>query len=607
MDQCANSRYHRWINGTSAINSRTVPINRKTTTIDIQMKTRSIPEESVNIAKHETLTSLLDMIRSGFDFGDSFRHLGIPVAKSILFHGVSGVGKSTTVKQASQQLGCHLFDISIHELLVLKEEWDLDQFKNYNPLHLLVNKTMLAAPSILVIRDLDSIGKGNDKLLEVIANEISRIPDTEKVCIIGLARQLRKLPDQLQKVDIFKQHLTLPIPTMPQRKEIVRSMLLDLDLVSAHDTLNVVDDYATQISLRTSGYVARDLKMVCRNAALKSMRSHKAMENDDDATTEDTLINQLNHLDLDGKTGKRSVQWSDFDYALENYQPSQQIEIESTLPKRSWDDIGGYDKIKQRIRQSTLVPLLQTEIFKRLGISPPAGLLLYGPSGCGKTLLVQALASEAMMNVISINGPEIFSKYLGETENKIRRLFATAKRIAPCLIFIDEMDSIGSRRGWDGGGDSNGGVNERVLSTLLNEMDGVEGRQGVIVIGCTNRPQQIDDAILRPGRLDQLIYVDIPTLDDRKDIIVRLMQQMSMDDDVDPLELSRNTTHCTGADLEYLFREAGTVALRENINIPTIGKRHLNQVLESTCTRAKQLIDGGVLDSFKKFQNDHSI
>jgi transitional endoplasmic reticulum ATPase len=150
--------------------------------------------------------------------------------------------------------------------------------------------------------------------------------------------------------------------------------------------------------------------------------------------------------------------------------------------------------------------------------------------------------------------PEIFSKYLGETENKLRKLFATAKRISPCIVFIDEMDAIGTKRGFDSADSGGGGVNERVLSTLLNEMDGVEGRQGVVVIGCTNRPDQIDDAMLRPGRLDQLVYVGLPTLEDRVDIIKTLMKNISVSNDIDPNELAKQTEFCTGADLENLFR-----------------------------------------------------
>ncbi|ORX45459.1 AAA-domain-containing protein [Hesseltinella vesiculosa] len=395
----------------------------------------------------------------------------------------------------------------------------------------------------------------------------------------------------LQKTDIFQQHFTLGIPTLQQRKTLLNAMLSDFHLPN-----EVVDDLVAQTSLRTSGYVARDLAMVCRNAKLKSLRRLP--------TTEESLIHGLSQLKLDPTNPRQpTITWEDLAYALEIHKPSQQMEVETLLPKRQWDEIGGYETMKRRIRQATVIPLLQPELFQRLGVPAPSGLLLYGPSGCGKTALVQALATEAMMNVIAINGPQIYSKYLGDTERSIRRLFATAKRIAPCLIVIDEMDAIACRRGWNGGGE--GGVNERVLSTLLNEMDGVEGRQGVLVIGCTNRPHQIDDAILRPGRLDQLLYVGMPDEQDRQQIMEAIKRHLKADDDVNTQDLAKHTTHCTGADLQLLFREAATVALRENTKIPAIAQRHLNHVLPSICTRASQRETS--LQLFEQFQAKHRI
>ncbi|KAI8061022.1 P-loop containing nucleoside triphosphate hydrolase protein [Gongronella butleri] len=357
-----------------------------------------------------------------------------------------------------------------------------------------------------------------------------------------------------------------------------------------------MDDLVTQIGLRTSGYVARDLALVCRNAMLKAFRRHHM-------SPEDELVRGLAQLKLEQDASRPSVTLDDFLYALEIHRPSQQMDVETVLPKRRWDDIGGYDKIKQRIRQCTLVPLLQPDVFRKLGIHAPSGLLLYGPSGCGKTALVQALATEAMMNVIAINGPQIFSKYLGDTEREIRRLFATAKRIAPCLVVIDEMDAIACKRGWSDSGE--GGVNERVLSTLLNEMDGVEGRQGVIVIGCTNRPHQIDDAILRPGRLDQLIFVGMPTEQDRRAILDALKQQIQVDNDVDTGALAQQTPNCTGADLHLLLREAATEALRENIQIPAIAQRHIDKLLPEICARASE--QHQALAIFEQFQAKHRV
>ncbi|GAN08228.1 ATPase AAA [Mucor ambiguus] len=546
------------------------------------------------------MTSLTDMMRSSFDNSEAYRTLGIPVAKSILIHGVSGVGKTCLVQYASDKLASIVYQISIHDLLAFNDdEFNVPEFINYNPFTLLLEKAKSSAPSTVIIRHLDAllVGDKTNKILDVISKGLDSIEDATPVCIVGLARNLRALPEPLRKTDIFRQHMTLPIPSLPQRKALLHTFLKDVDLKPTNDTtIHLLDYYVTQISMRTSGYVARDLKLLVRQARLKAMRSNRQ---------DMDIADQLEQLSL-LSSFKNPIAWSDFEYALDTFRPSQRAEVESTLPKRDWDDMGGYSTIKDRMKQAILLPLLQPHVFTKLGIKPPSGLLLYGPSGCGKTALVQALVSESMMNVIAIKGPEIFSKYLGETENKLRKLFATAKRIAPCIVFIDEMDAIGTKRGFDLGDSGSGGVNERVLSTLLNEMDGVEGRQGVVVIGCTNRPDQIDDAILRPGRLDQLVYVGLPSLEDRMDIIKTLLKKISTQG-IDINALASQTEFCSGADLENLFREAGTAALRKNLNARYITPDDVAAVIIPICERAEDQVLEGRLDVYEKFLHDHSL
>ncbi|KAL7328474.1 hypothetical protein PS15p_206742 [Mucor circinelloides] len=579
-------------------NAACMKVARDTTQFEFDMMPSNY-QTTLEDEKDIYVVSLTDMMRSSFENSEAYRKLGIPVAKSILIHGVSGVGKTRLVQCASNLLSSTVYQISIHDLLAFNdEEYDLAEFAKYNSFSLLLEKAKSNAPCTLIVRDLDAllVGDKTKKILDIISKGIDSIQDTTPVCIVGLARNLRALPESLRKTDIFRQHMTLPIPSLPQRKTLLHSFLKDLDLNPANDTANVLDYYATQISMRTSGYVARDLKLLVRQAKLKSMRSSRQHVD---------IADQLEQLSL-SSTSKHHIEWSDFEYALDTYRPSQRAEVESTLPKRDWEDMGGYTAIKDRMKQAILLPLLQPQLFTKLGIKPPSGLLLYGPSGCGKTALVQALVSESMTNVISIKGPEIFSKYLGETENKLRKLFATAKRIAPCIVFIDEMDAIGTKRGFDMGDSGSGGVNERVLSTLLNEMDGVEGRQGVVVIGCTNRPDQIDDAILRPGRLDQLVYVGLPTLDDRMDIIRTLLRKTSTQG-IDVSALASQTEFCSGADLENLFREAGTAALRKNLDARYITTDDIESVIIPICERAEDQILQGRLDTYEKFLHDHSL
>ncbi|CAO3619717.1 unnamed protein product [Mucor fragilis] len=356
-------------------------------------------QRSLEDEKDIYVTSLTDMMRSSFENSEAYRKLGIPVAKSILIHGVSGVGKARLVQCASDLLASTVYQISIHDLLAFNdEEYDVPEFINYNPLSLLLEKAKSNAPSTLVIRHLDAllVGDKTKKILDIISKGIDSIEDATPVCIVGLALNLRALPDSLRKTDIFRQHMTLPIPTLPQRKALLHTFLKDLDLKSTQDTADVLDYYATQISMRTSGYVARDLKLLVRQAKLKAMRSERRPVD---------IADQLEQLSLlSSSSSKVQTEWSNFDYALDTYRPSQRAEVESTLPKRDWDDMGGYTTIKDRMKQAILLPLLQPHVFTKLGIKPPSGLLLYGPSGCGKTALVQALVSESMMNIISIKG-----------------------------------------------------------------------------------------------------------------------------------------------------------------------------------------------------------
>ncbi|KAM3589631.1 hypothetical protein VKS41_000489 [Umbelopsis sp. WA50703] len=318
----------------------------------------------------------------------------------------------------------------------------------------------------------------------------------------------------------------------------------------------------------------------------------------------DDVASALDNLSLsEGQNNSSPILgWNNLEYALENSLPSQQAGFETTMDKKSWDDIGGYADLKIKLQRAVLLPISNPETYATLGISPPSGLLLYGPSGCGKSLLVQALASESTMNVINVKGPEVFSKYLGETEAVIRNLFATAKRVSPCIVFIDEMDSIACKRGWDSGEGGNS-VNERVLSTLLNEMDGVEGRTGVFVIGCTNRPDQIDDAILRPGRLDLLLHVDLPTRQDRQHIIQGIMSQMAIASEVNAETIAEATAHCTGADLHSIFREAAKHAIREDVHISHIFQRHIDIAVGNVQRKAEKYALDGSNQVFKKFSN----
>jgi transitional endoplasmic reticulum ATPase len=275
-----------------------------------------------------------------------------------------------------------------------------------------------------------------------------------------------------------------------------------------------------------------------------------------------------------------SVLRDDFLTALKRVRPSAMREVMVQMPDIRWSDIGGVDEAQRKLREGVELPLKDPEAFRRLGIRPAKGFLLYGPPGTGKTLLAKAVAREAEANFISTRSSDLLSKWYGESEQQISRLFARARQVAPCVIFIDEMDSLVPARGSGGGSEPN--VTERVVNTILAEMDGIEDLQSVVVIGATNRPNLIDPALLRPGRLDELIYVTVPDEAGRKHILKIHTAKMPLAKDVDLDALARQTDRFTGADLEDLARRAGLAALRQSLKVKKITAAHFATALEDT-------------------------
>jgi len=274
-----------------------------------------------------------------------------------------------------------------------------------------------------------------------------------------------------------------------------------------------------------------------------------------------------------------SVVRDDFINALKRVQPSAMREVMVQKPSVRWDDIGGVDEARERLREGVELPLKNPDAFRRLGIRPAKGFLLYGPPGTGKTLLAKAVAREAEANFIATKSSDLLSKWYGESEQQIARLFARARQVAPTVIFIDELDSLVPARG---GGMGEPQVTERVVNTILAEMDGLEELQSVVVIGATNRPNLIDPALLRPGRFDELVYVSVPDEAGRVRILEVHTAKMPLADDVDLASLARRTDRFTGADLEDLVRRAGLSALRQSLDNANVGMEQFERALEDT-------------------------
>ncbi|KAI7834573.1 P-loop containing nucleoside triphosphate hydrolase protein [Kickxella alabastrina] len=372
------------------------------------------------------------------------------------------------------------------------------------------------------------------------------------------------MPAGAKRCDALQHCQLVPVPTLPRREEVVYSIMRRLMAAAAAGSDNQamagdaeIDALSRRVANSTAGYVARDISALCRQAFLRMLSERNPR---------DIKTNGVDALAADfvGQSGTCQVDtlpsWSQFAASLQAVRPSQQMEFEGVRPTKRWSDIGGYDTIKQSLQR--FMRLATTENSSSLGINPPSGILLYGPSGCGKTAMALAMIGESACNVIYIRGSELFSKYLGETEARLRRLFRAARAAAPCIVFMDEIDSIAAKREWSSV--ESGGPALRVLSTLLNEMDGVHETRGVIAVGCTNQLDRIDDAIVRPGRFDQLVKVNMPSLQDRVGILQTLGRNSPLNDDVCIDELAQMTEGYSGAGLEQLFREAGLAAMRQN-------------------------------------------
>ncbi|RKP20129.1 spermato proteinis associated 5, partial [Rozella allomycis CSF55] len=345
--------------------------------------------------------------------------------------------------------------------------------------------------------------------------------DDQRIIVIGATNRPNAIDQALRRPGI---------PNVDQRKDIL------IQLSKNIPSLLKEDDYR-YIAERSHGYVGADLHALIREA------SFLAMERNQDSLCLTDFLKGMSHI-----------------------KPSAMREIFLEVPKVKWEDIGGYDDVKKRLKEAVEWPLRYPESFKRIGVKPPKGILLYGPSGCSKTLMAKAVATEANLNFLAIKGPEIFNKYVGESEKAIRDIFAKARAAAPAIIFLDEFDAVAAKRDDSDSTD----VSDRVVISFLNEMDGVESLENVTILAATNRPDRIDPAVLRPGRIDRMIYVGLPDFDARRKIFQLQFDKLSISSDVNIEDLVNMTAGYSGAEVVAICQHAGLNALQENINIEAV-------------------------------------
>jgi transitional endoplasmic reticulum ATPase len=508
-----------------------------------------------------TIDALREMVELPLRHPELFQRLGVDPPKGVLLHGPPGTGKTRLARAVANESDAQFFHIAGPEIM------GSAYGESEKKLRELFEEASQAAPSIIFIDEIDSIAPKRDKvtgeaekrLVAQLLTWLDGLEPRQNLVVIAATNRPEAIDEALRRPGRFDREIVVGVPDETGRREILGIHTRGMPLADGVD----LDGLAR----RTYGFVGADLAALTREAALEAVRRIMPELNLADGTIPTEVLDRL------------SVLASDFDNALKRVQPSAMREVMVQVPNVTWDDVGGLDQAASKLKEGVELPLKHPDAFRRLGIRPAKGFLLYGPPGTGKTLLAKAAARESQANFISMKSSDLLSKWYGESEQQLSRLFARARQVAPTVIFIDELDSLVPARG---GGLGEPQVTERVVNTILAEMDGLEELQGVVLIGATNRPNLIDPALLRPGRLDELIYVGPPDVAGRRRILAIHAKRMPLGADVDLEDLARRTERFTGADLEDLTRRAGLTALRRDLANAEVSMADFESALRET-------------------------
>ncbi|MEF8882848.1 MAG: CDC48 family AAA ATPase [Halapricum sp.] len=493
----------------------------------------------------DELEQVREMIELPMRHPELFQQLGIEPPKGVLLHGPPGTGKTLMAKAVANEIDAYFTTISGPEIMSKFYGESEEQLRE------VFDEAEENAPAIVFIDEIDSIAPergetSGDVERRVVAQLLSLMDGLEErgdVIVIGATNRVDAIDPALRRGGRFDREIEIGVPDRGGRKEILQVHTRGMPLVDEID----LDHYAEN----THGFVGADLEQLSKEAAMNALRRIRP-EIDLEADSIDAEI--LESMQVTEK---------DFKEALKGIEPSALREVFVEVPDVSWDDVGGLEDTKERLRETIQWPLEYPQVFDQMDMQAAKGVLLYGPPGTGKTLLAKAVANEAQSNFISVKGPELLNKYVGESEKGVREIFEKARANAPTVVFFDEIDSIAGERG-RGMGDS--GVGERVVSQLLSELDGIEDLEDVVVVATTNRPDLIDAALLRPGRLDRHVHVPVPDEEGRRKIFEVHTRDKPLAEDVDVDDLAARTDGYVGADIEALCREAAMAASREFIN-----------------------------------------
>ena len=489
----------------------------------------------------DTIRQLREMVELPLRYPELFTRLGVDPPKGVLLHGPPGTGKTRLAQAVANESEASFFTINGPEIM------GSAYGESERRLREVFEEAAKASPSIVFIDEIDSIapkrgqvqGEAEKRLVAQLLTLMDGLQARSNIVVIAATNRPDAIDEALRRPGRFDREIIIGVPDESGRREIIGIHTRGMPLAEGVSL--------DELARTTHGFVGADLAALAREAAIETTRRIMPLLDLEAQTIPAEVLDNL------------SVTREDFVAALKRVQPSAMREVMVQVPNIGWADIGGLDDAQMKLREGVELPLRNPQAFHRLGIRPAKGFLLYGPPGTGKTLLAKAVAKEAEANFIAIKSSDLLSKWYGESEQQISRLFARARQVAPCVIFIDEIDSLVPARGSSGNEPQ---VTARVVNTILAEMDGMEELSSVIVIGATNRPALVDPALLRPGRFDELVYVGTPTEDGRAHILKIHTRNMPLAKDVDLAAIAKETDRFTGADLEDVVRRAGLVAIR---------------------------------------------
>ncbi|MDO3684775.1 AAA family ATPase [Micromonospora sp. C28ISP2-4] len=481
-------------------------------------------------AQAEELTELLDL---GFHHREVLGRLGTTVSLGVLVEGPAGSGKSALVRAVAARVGAGIRPLWAPELAALSNDAAARRLREA------ASAVRAGGPAVLLVTDVESIAPADEPgPLATVFRQVVAETLRAGAAVVCTSGRPEAVDPALRGPDLLALRITVPLPDAALRREQLTVLTREVPLAG--------DVRLDEVAARTPGFVAADLAALVREAGVRAALRQKTAETP-------------------------SVAMADFTAALEVVRPTTMSASTLELASVTLDDVGGLHEVKQTLTESVLWPLTYPDTFARLGVTPPRGVLLYGPPGCGKTYLVTALAGSGRANVLSVKGAELLSKWVGESERAVRELFRRARQAAPTLVFLDEVDALAPVRGQA----TDGGTTDRVVAALLTELDGVEALRNVVVVGATNRPELVDPALLRPGRLERLVYVPPPDGPARTEILRASARNVPLAPDVDLDALGGELDGFSAADCAALIREAALAAMRESLEASTVTAAHV--------------------------------